>query len=180
MEWSEIGKTVAPHAPLLGRLLAGPTGVDAGTLIAAALDVEATPEAVAKVLADPGAGAKLQELESRHRRRLEEILLEQSRLQIERERARLQELPKARAAASAGLKGTPASYALAAAVVAGFFWAFWTVSKPTAPTSQAAMLMVGGLISAFTQVVQYHFGSSMGSKAKEALLAARERLTQEQ
>ena len=72
MKWSDIASVVGKAAPLLGTVLGGPAGAMVGGLVASALGVEETPDAVqAAIQADPGAAAKLLELQERNRHDLE-------------------------------------------------------------------------------------------------------------
>jgi len=90
MDWKDIGSIVKKGAPLLGTILGGPAGAAAGgaiSLICSALGVsDETPEAVMAAIQSPDAMVKLKELEYRNRERLEELTLEQSKLDLERER----------------------------------------------------------------------------------------------
>ncbi|MCD6006896.1 3TM-type holin [Halomonas sp. IOP_31] len=73
MEWSDVKNAVASVAPALGTALAGPAGTAVGGLLATALGVEQTPEAVsAAVRNDPQAAVTLREIEANlERARLE-------------------------------------------------------------------------------------------------------------
>jgi len=65
MDWGDIRDVVAKAAPALGTALAGPTGTAVGSLLADALGVEKSPEAVAAALhGDPQAAVKLRQIEA--------------------------------------------------------------------------------------------------------------------
>ena len=65
MDWKDVAETVGKVAPTLGGMFAGPAGAGAGALLARALGVEETPEAVSKaVQADPQAALKVREVEA--------------------------------------------------------------------------------------------------------------------
>ena len=51
MDWSSIKNTIASAAPMIGGLL-GPAGGLVGTMVASALGVEDTPDAVSKALSE--------------------------------------------------------------------------------------------------------------------------------
>lgn len=90
MAWSSIVDKVAPFAPLLGKALAltGPVGAIAGGLLATALGVEETPDAVAQAIqSDPGAVLRLKEVESNNAAQLQRAV-------IEAETARMTEINK--------------------------------------------------------------------------------------
>lgn len=86
--WKQLGDTVAKFAPLLGGALGGPGGAAIGQLVAAAFGVENTPDAIEQAVArDPQAAIKLQEIQMRHKERLEELALERHRADLEAETA---------------------------------------------------------------------------------------------
>lgn len=76
MSWSDVGKTVAGFAPLLGKLLPIPFAGVAGDLIASAFGVESKPDAVlAAIKADPEAGVKIAKIEADNRALLQQQVL---------------------------------------------------------------------------------------------------------
>ena len=58
---------------------------------------------------------------------------------------------------------------LAALVVVGFLGALW-IALGLEKVSEPALLLLGGLGSAFGAVINYYFGSSLGSAVKTTLL----------
>jgi hypothetical protein len=87
--WQQLGKTVAKYAPLLGGALGGPGGAVLGQLVAGAFGVEATPQAIEQAITqDPQAALKLQEIQTRHKERLEELALERHKADLAAETAR--------------------------------------------------------------------------------------------
>jgi len=76
MEWGSIAKQVGKFAPLLGDLLPIPGAGVAGRLIASALGVDHSPDAVAQAMrTDPDAGVKLAKIEADNRAELQRQLL---------------------------------------------------------------------------------------------------------
>ena len=72
--WESIKETVGSIAPLAGTLLGGPAGGAVGAMLASALGVNNSPDAVAEAIsADPQAAIKLRQIESQ---------LEQTRLEV--------------------------------------------------------------------------------------------------
>lgn len=81
MNWSDVANTVKDVAggalPMLGRVLGGPMGEQAGSLVASALGVDDNPDEVAKAIQqDPDAVRKLKEAEMEHKRALQKMHLE--------------------------------------------------------------------------------------------------------
>ena len=75
-DWSDLGKTVASAAPLLGGVVGGPLGAGIGSIIASVFGVENEPNAIdAAIKSDPNAAIKLREIELTHKEKLEDIAL---------------------------------------------------------------------------------------------------------
>jgi len=88
MDWKQLGKEIINlGAPLLGTALGGPAGGAVGVLLANTFGVAPDdPAAIARAIeADPDAGAKVMELQFRHKERLEEIQLEHAKVEVQRE-----------------------------------------------------------------------------------------------
>lgn len=79
MSWSSIKEAVSPFAPLLGKALAltGPVGAVAGGLLANALGVDETPDAVAQAIqSDPNAVLRIKEVELNNAAQLQRCVIE--------------------------------------------------------------------------------------------------------
>lgn len=66
-------------------------------------------------------------------------------------------------------RGQTAVATLAVLVVIGFLGALW-IALGLEKVSEPALLLLGGLGSAFGAVINYYFGSSLGSAVKTTLL----------
>lgn len=82
MKWSDITNAVGKAAPLIGTVLGGPAGGSVGALVASALGVENTPEAVQAALGNPDNLVKLKELESNERQHFLSMQVEVLRLEL--------------------------------------------------------------------------------------------------
>ena len=72
--WDSIKDTVGSVAPMAGSMLAGPAGGAVGSMLASALGVDNTPDAVADAIkTDPQAAIKIRQIEAQ---------LEQTRLEV--------------------------------------------------------------------------------------------------
>jgi len=72
--WDSIKDTVGSVAPIAGSLLGGPAGSAVGSMVASALGVSNTPDAVAAAIkSDPQAAIKIRQIEAQ---------LEQTRLEV--------------------------------------------------------------------------------------------------
>lgn len=65
---------------------------------------------------------------------------------------------------------------IAFVVIAGFFGCIWLVVEREVSgfMRDALLILIGNLAAAFMAVVNYYFGSSSGSAAKNSLLTAKE------
>ena len=75
MNWSDISSAVGKYAPLVGTLIGGPAGTAVGSLVAAALGTENTPDAIhAAIATDPAAALKLAQFESDNTLKLQQMV----------------------------------------------------------------------------------------------------------
>lgn len=169
LTWSDVGKTVAKAAPVLGAILGGPVGAvvaSAGALAASALGTEPEPEAVEATLkASPEALLKLKELEAQQQARLldwQTAQLNAELANVQGARAREVELVKS---------GSPTGWStsiVAVMVTVGFFGMLYLVlTGGKQELGESGILLLGSLASAFGAVVNYYLGSSIGSAVKE-------------
>lgn len=165
MDWKEVGKKVGAVAPALGVALGGPAGAAVGALVAAALDVDASPGAVAAMASSPDAAVRLREVELKHA----EVL---ASLAVQQVQAELLDVQNARqvhrdhwmpSALTIGLA------AMVAAMVAGL------MLVDTPKSNEAVIYLIAGqVIGAFATSVAYWLGSSRGSVNKQRALEARQ------
>ena len=169
ISWKKIVATVAPGiATALGSPLAG---LAVGALGKALLgDEHAGEDAVSQAIlaANPEALAKVKLAEIEFQARMKE-------LDIDLERIHGADRASARAMASA-TSLTP-QVILAAVFIAGFVAILWAVFSGQAqldePTRQIATILLGILAAGVTQILNFFFGSSSGSKQKTELLGGR-------
>ena len=94
MNWSDIASTVARTAPMLGGLLGGPIGAAvgaAGSIIASALGVAPTPDAVSIALqTNPDAAVKLAQIEKERHVELQDLTVRAAANQLASDTAAIQ------------------------------------------------------------------------------------------
>lgn len=91
MNWSDLKSALGASAPLLGSLIGGPAGATIGAMIASALGVPASPEAVSQaVINNPDCAVCLRQIEAEQSVRLQELASDQARAELAAETARLQ------------------------------------------------------------------------------------------
>ncbi|EKF9119070.1 hypothetical protein O1B25_000864 [Vibrio cholerae] len=80
--WDKIKSLIGGAAPLVGSLIGGPAGGTVGVLIADALGVENTPDAIeSELLRNPDALLKIKQMESDERIRLRELSYQQAEME---------------------------------------------------------------------------------------------------
>jgi hypothetical protein len=177
MNWKDVGGYVKQYAPALGAAIGGPAGGAIGgavSLIAGAFgitDPEPTPDQVmAAVKADPQAALKLQEINTRHRERLEELALEGDKAYLgDRQNARARDL----ALQQTGQRNTRANLMIAGDVL-GLIVCLLIVFlvKDLPGEAQTLVVTFGSYFGlGLRDAHQFEFGSSRGSKEKDLLRA---------
>jgi hypothetical protein len=184
MDWKDIGRSlISQGAPLLGGLLGGPAGAAAGKMVAGLFgaDPDNPDEVMNAIQGDPEAMAKIRRFETKHQEKLQELQLEETKAFLaDVDSARQRE---AAIVAATGEKDTHL-YVLAYIVVGAFFalTAYLAYGQLNPAKSETAidlsqnpliMMIVGGVIAGFTQVLSYFFGSSKGSATKNKMLSAK-------
>ena len=77
LSWSDVGKTLAGIAPIVGTALGGPAGALVGGMVAKALGTDATPDAVtAAMAADPTNAAKVLQMQNEHEEALNKMQMD--------------------------------------------------------------------------------------------------------
>ena len=171
--WSKLADVVKQGAPLLGTVLAGSGGRAVGKLVANVLGTAEGDEdaAVAALRSNPDKLVELRKLELEHKTEFERIQLEEARLEMQdRDSARRRNVDQVRVTGRADYN----MVVLGWLIILGFFVTMGILFWKGLPESggEIVYMMFGTLTAAFTAVVAYYFGSSAGSKAKDAKLAA--------
>ena len=145
-------------APTLATAVAGPLGGAAISAIANRLGVGDSVEAVAKAIAsDPAASQKLQELE-----------LEYAKLDMANTADARNMNSKIQESVNAAWLAKNAAYILDFAIVSATIIMTWIVFFKGVPTEnkEIAYMAIGSLITMCGTVLNFHRGSSAGSKSK--------------
>ncbi len=179
MDWKDVVGLVAKAAPILGTAIGGPIGAVAGgaiSLVASAFgltdDEAKSPDKVFKAIqGDPQATIKLQELQNRHKERLEELILKRDAVYLaDRQSARQREVETTKTTGKRDIN----LYVLAWTVVVGFFSLTAVLMFiPIESATPVVTMLFGGLVSGFSMVLSYFFGSSKSSSDKTLLLSGK-------
>lgn len=171
MDWLQIGTSLARiGAPMLASLFLGPEAGNLTTTVlnklASKFGVAATPDAVqAAINTDPDAASKVASIEAEHSDTIQAYLQD-----VQSARATQVQLVQA---------GSPLAYGstvISVIVTIGFFGLLTLLlyaKLDDTSTRVAAIINVilGTLAAAFTQVVNYHLGSTANSKSRMDELA---------
>jgi len=155
---NELFNLLKGIAPTLATVVAGPLGGAAVSAIANRLGVGDSVEAVAKAIAgDPAAAAKLQELE-----------LEYAKLDMANTANARDMNSKIQESANASWVAKNAAYVLDFAIVSATIIMTWIVFFKGVPVEnkEIAYMAIGSLITMCGTVLNFHRGSSAGSKSK--------------
>jgi hypothetical protein len=145
-------------APTLATAVAGPLGGAAVTALAAKFGVSDSVESVAKAIAgDPAAASKLQEIE-----------LEYAKLDMANTADARNMNSKIQESVNAAWLAKNAAYILDFAIVSATIIMTWIVFFKGVPTEnkEIAYMAIGSLITMCGTVLNFHRGSSAGSKSK--------------
>lgn len=176
MDWSAVGALVGPMAPTIGGLLGGlipfPGGAIlgkvAGQVVAEALGVPPTPDAVHAAIAngDPttvnaalaAADAKMQAEVDKFKAQLEDV---QDARRVGLEYAK----------ADSKIQWAPTIVSVIVAV--GFcLFSYIAIVRPAGADRDVTMYLLGAWNSAFVTMLSYWLGSSAGSARKDDVIAA--------
>jgi len=152
--------------PLLGTALGGPLGGAAASFIANKLgldshDVEAVSNALSgnKLTPEQITNLKLAELD--FQKFLDENKIKLAALDVQ-DRSSARDLQK--------MTGSWVPGVMAVGVTCGFFGILISLMTSTLPPSDALLVMLGSLGTAWTAIVSFYFGSSQGSAQKSAIM----------
>lgn len=162
-EWSDLGKTVASAAPLLGGVVGGPLGAGIGSVIASVFGVDNEPDAINQAIkADPNAAVKLREIELNHKVELENIALKQTQ-------AELADKQNARAEHKDSYMPAVLSLSLSL-VIAGIIYMLFYMEPPEG-SREVLFMLLGVVIKEWGSAMQFWFGTTRSSQAKTAMMA---------
>lgn len=157
---------IAAVAPTLGTAIGGPFGAIAGTVLANALGTKNDTAAVEQAIAsgNPEVLLRLKDAENSFKLQLEQ-------LGVQREQLAYQDTANARDREVKLGDWTPRI--LAGVIVFGYFAVQWFILSHIVPSEQREIVMrsLGVLDTALGLVLGYYFGSSSGSRLKDAALA---------
>lgn len=174
MNWEELGKTIGEVAPMLGTLLAPATGgasVAIGAMVSSVLGVENTPEAVeAELRTNPDALLKLKELELKEADALRKQVIDLAQMENEKYKtAHSSYQVKNDMADKVALQIITSNLPLIGLLVVlnvSIVYLMEDNATLIAIASNVIGVAIGNLFSERQAIVNFFFGSSLGSKQK--------------
>ena len=159
MSWSELGKTIAGYAPLLGGVVGGPAGGAIGSVIASAFGVEDKPDQLAHAIkSDPEAAIKLRKIELDNKTELEKIAMELARSEIaDKQNARKENKHSVMPAVLSGV--------LSLIIVGIIYMLFYTVVPEG--SKDVLFMLLGVVVKEWGGAMQYWFGTTRSSANKD-------------
>ncbi len=168
MNWKDLVKSVAP---VLGTALGGPFGGMATRWLAGRLlgDENANEAELESAIAtaSPDTFARLRELDNEFRLEMKRIGIEEKQLEAQ-DRASARSLAKVNMLPHIVISGI---YVVAFAIV--LYLVFTATIDMTQMQERVMMYLLGILSAGLLQIMNFWFGSSSGSKQKDAKLAPR-------
>lgn len=159
MNWSDLGKTVAGFAPLLGSVVGGPAGGAIGSVIASAFGVENKPQAIADAVKnDPEAAVKLRKIELDNKSDLERIAMELAKAEIaDKQNARVEH--------KHSYMPSVLSFMLSIVIIGIIYLLFYT---PVPPESKDVLFVIlGAVMKEWGSAMQFWFGTTRSSANKD-------------
>jgi hypothetical protein len=156
MSLSDLGKTVAKYAPLLGAVLPIPGGVAIGQAIAAVFggDPQNTDDLIKRIEGDPDREIKLKQIEATKETEITRLIL------ADKQSARQREIDYIKAT---GKTDQTLKY-LSFIVTFGFFIALFLLFLPALDVNEQEknliLVLLGMLASKWQTIIDYYFGSS--------------------
>lgn len=185
MDWKAVAAKIVDFAPILGTILLGPMGTAAGGLVKVLANElglrpeEATPEAFMKALElDPNAVLKFKEFEMTHKVELQKLVLEQEKIELQRDEVILLDRQNARLrdtqirqTGTMNLRANLMLLAAFAAVISGWTILYLGGARLDAVLVGSIVTVVGMFARNIGTAFDFEYGSSRGSLEKTEMLA---------
>ena len=163
--WESVKKVIGTAAPMIGSLIAGKGGEMLGGMVASALGVENTPEAIENELKNnPEAMVKLAQLESDERIKLKELSISVMSINLDERKAQLKDVQDARDKHKH--HWMPAALAIGLGVMVSAMFTALLLVQPPKGFEQILIMIVGAVLTGFGAAINYWLGSTKGSADK--------------
>lgn len=167
--WDKVKSLIGKSAPLIGALIGGPAGSAVGGLVASALGVENTPEAIEQAIEqNPEVLITIRKLESEERIALQKLVIQASAIALDERKAELADTQDAREQHKDHWMPSAMTIILAL-MVSGMFIALFKIEAPEG-YEQVLIMTAGTVLGAFSTAVAFWLGSSRSSADKSKQL----------
>jgi len=159
MNWSDLGKTIAGYAPLLGSVIGGPAGGAIGAIVASTFGVADKPEAILEAVKnDPEAAIKLRSIELDHKTDLERMAMDLAKAEIaDKQNARKEHKHSNMPAV---LSVTLTIFIIG--IVSALFY-----TEPPAGAREVLFMLLGVVIKEWSNSLHYWYGTTRSSANKD-------------
>ena len=160
--WELVAKSVGDIAPLLGVALKGSAAKTVGSLIANTLGVKDDPDSILAAIKDPEVAAKLKNIQTEHKVRLEELALQEMELEVSdrknaRENNKYSKMPSI-------------IVILLTAIVAVGGYCLFVIPIPS-ENEASLYLLLGTIIAKWGDSIAYWVGTTRSSQEKTRRLS---------
>ncbi len=167
--WDKIKSLLGSAAPLIGTVIGGPAGGAVAGMVASALGVDSSPEAIERALINnPDALLEIKKLELENAQEFKRLAIEEGRLALDEKRAELADTQNAREQHKDHWMPS-ALVLILALMVSGMFTALF-FGEPSESYAQVLIMIAGTVLGAFGTGVAFWLGSSKGSSDKSKQL----------
>jgi hypothetical protein len=184
MNWSDVGKSIAKMAPLLGTALAGPGGAAIGSIVAATFggDKDNPEDIYNKIVADPDASVKLAEIQTNCRVELQRMAVQAAAAKQLHEqtlyKTEVEDRQSAREYDKELARIGKTNFIPAFIVVVLYLGMFVFIymlftSDIDADVKTSIDMITGALIAELIRINSFHFGSTSSSRIKDFFLGKR-------
>lgn len=159
MNWSDLGKTIAGYAPLLGSVIGGPAGGAIGAIVASTFGVTDKPEAILEAVKnDPEAAIKLRSIELDHKTDLERMAMDLAKAEIaDKQNARKEHKHS----------NMPAVLSVTLTIfIIGIVSALFYTEPPTG-AREVLFMLLGVVIKEWSNSLHYWYGTTRSSANKD-------------
>lgn len=167
VNWDKVKDIVGAVAPTVGAALGGPFGAIAGKAISEALGESDEAKIVEALKADPNKVLELKKAEIAFQQFMRDAEIREEQL-VYSDKASARDLGKS--------QGLHAQIALSALFVTGYFGVLVMIMTGVISAEDAmkdvVILLLGLLVREIPTIMQFWFGTSIGSKEKSAQIAA--------
>jgi hypothetical protein len=172
---SDIGQTVAQFAPLLGGVIAGPAGAAVGSIVAAKFggNTQDLEDLNKRISRDPEAQIKCLQIQSDHEIQLQSLIVtaENNRITAETNQLKIQTDDIANARTLQDVKTRTFLIAFTSSLILICLYCVRSETNMNEAELSIISLVLGGALTEWKAIMNFFFGTSIGSKKKDDVIS---------